>query len=392
MSQPTHLKEKPALWTKNFILISLATFFIFSAFQILLPIMPKYAASLGAEKKTLGMVNGFFTLAALFFRPFMGRECDKKGRKGIYLIGIAVFFSAVFGYIWVPSVLLLLSLRVIHGLGWSATSTAAGTIVADILPASRRGEGMGYYGLFSTLSMAIAPALGLTILSHYNYSLVFASSLILTFIALLAGASLKLPPLNLSSDDDRGKTVTPINNRKMFKVASVMFFLTLTYGGIVTFLPLYAEEQGITNIGLFFTIYAFSLLITRPLSGRYYDQKGANLLVMGGMFFVFLAMLILFRAQSLAFFLTSGVLYGLGFGSIQPTMLALAVEGIHPQRRGIVNAIVMSAFDLGIGLGSLAFGFVADAYSYSFMYLCMAFFPFIGLLLFFWPQKIPKTG
>lgn len=392
MSHPLKAQEKANLWTKNFILICAATFLIFCGFQILMPTLPKYAATLGADKKMIGLINGIFTIAAVSFRPFIGRELDLRGRKGIYLGGLAVFFLAVLGYIWVPTLLLLLAFRLVHGLGWAASSTAAGTIVADIIPPSRRGEGMGYYGLFSTLAMAIAPALGLTLITDYGFSFIATLSLILTAGAFLAGQAIQLEPSQKQVPPHMASGKPPVFDRRALRVSLVMLFMTLSYGGVVTFLPLYAEERGIVNIGPFFTIYALSLMATRPLAGKYYDRRGPNHVILFGLLSVFLSTVLLSQAKYLPLFLISGILYGLGFGSIQPTLMALAIQGIEPQRRGAVNGTVMSAFDLGIGVGSLSLGLIANALGYSYMYLISSVTALIGLaIFFFWPKPAQQA-
>jgi len=377
-------QAKPVLWSRNFVLISLATFFIFCAFQILLPVIPKFAASLGADRSLIGLISGVFTITAVSLRPFIGRECDSRGRKSIYLTGLLVFLAAIFGYLWVPSLLFLALLRVIHGAGWAGVSTAAGTIVSDIIPPQRRGEGMGYYGLFSTLSMAIAPAVALTLLPQYGFSPIYLISLVLAALAMLAGKNLVLP----ATPDCTGGPRPALFERRALKAALVLFFMTLTYGGIVTFLPLYAEELGITNVGPFFTVYALALMAARPLSGKYYDLKGPKLIVLFGLLCISAATFLLSSSSSLGEFFTAGILYGVGFGSVHPTMMALAIHDIEPQRRGAVNGMIGSAFDLGIGLGSVLLGLISAKLGFSAMYLYSSFTPLIGIVLFFlWHDK-----
>ncbi|KJS86770.1 MAG: hypothetical protein JM58_06325 [Peptococcaceae bacterium BICA1-8] len=377
--------SQPKLWTRDFILICIATFCIFGGFQILMPILPKYAQTLGADEKVVGLINGLFTITAVSVRPFIGRELDIRGRKEIYLMGLFIFFLAVVGYLWAPTLLLILAFRLVHGVGWAGVSTAAGTIVADIVPPARRGEGMGYYGVASTLAMAIAPALGLTLIVKYDFSLVFIVSLVLTAGAFLAGRAINFSPAPKATI---GKQKAVLFDPRALKSALVMFFMTLSYGGLVTFLPLYAEKQGIVNIGPFFTVYALALLVTRPFAGKYYDRKGPDHIVLVGMIAMFLGTFILAQTSTMAIFLVCGILYGIGFGSVQPTLLAMALHGVEPHRRGAVNGTVFTAFDLGIGIGSLALGMIANGFGYSNMYLIASMGPLTGLaLFFFWPKR-----
>lgn len=385
MQQAAKNIDQPKLWTRDFILICTATFFIFCAFQILMPILPKYAQTLGADEKIVGLVTGLFTISALLARPFIGRELDRGGRRRIYLLGLVIFFLAILGYLWAPTLLLLMAFRLVHGVGWAGASTAAGTIVADIIPPARRGEGMGYYGVASTLAMAVAPALGLTLLVKYDFTLIFIVSLVLTGGAFIIGRAIKLESHSKPQDGQKKATIFDL---RALKSSLVLFFMTFSYGGMVTFLPLHAQEQGIENIGPFFTIYAIGLLITRPIAGKYYDRKGPDLIVIIGMIAMFLGTFILGQSSSLSIFMVCGILYGIGFGSVQPTLLALALHGVEPQRRGAVNGTVFSFFDLGIGLGSMVLGVFADSFGYSNMYTFASIAPLVGLALFFlWPKK-----
>lgn len=381
MQTISKITGKPPLWTKNFILISIATFLIFCSFQILMPILPKFALTLGADKTAIGLINGFFTITAVTLRPFAGRELDRRGRKGIYLIGLVIFLLAVCGYFWVPSLLFLLSLRLIHGAGWSTASTAAVTMVADIIPPSRRGEGMGYYGLCSILAMAIAPALGLMLLDSYNFSIIFMLSLITNIGAIVAGYFIIIPAYAVVDNVKLKKA--PLFDKRAFRVSLTLFFTTITYGGIVTFLPLYADERGISNVGLFFTIYAIALLVTRPCVGKYYDRKGPNNIILYGLLLIFVSIFMLAFAKTMPIFLLSGILFGFGFGAVQPTIFAQAMVGIEPERRGIINGTVMSAFDLGMGFGSVILGIIANSAGYANMYLLASFTPLLGLAVFF---------
>lgn len=376
---------KAPLWTKNFILISAATFLIFCSFQALMPILPKFALTLGADKKSLGLINGFFTITAVALRPFVGRELDKRGRRRIYLVGLVVFMLAVGGYFWAPSLLFLLFLRLIHGAGWSTASTAAVTMVADIIPPSRRGEGMGYYGLCSILAMAIAPALALMLLDGNGFLPIFILSMITNLGAIIAGYFITLPPYSVSNITDVKKG--PLFDKRAFRVSLTLFFTTISYGGIVTFLPLYADERGIANIGLFFTVYAAALLVTRPYAGKYFDRKGPDNIILYGLLLIFVSTFVLAFAKTMPIFLLSGILFGFGFGAVQPTVFAQAMIGIEPERRGVINGTVMSAFDLGMGFGSVLLGIVANAAGYANMFLLASFTSLFGLAVFFLFKK-----
>lgn len=159
------IEAKEKIWTKDFVLICLANFFVFLGFQMTLPTIPLFVEHLGGNDQLIGLVDGIFTFSALIMRPFAGHALETKGRRFIFLLGLAIFVFSVGSYSFITSILLLFMMRVIQGIGWGFSTTAAGTIATDIIPASRRGEGMGYYGLSGNLALAFGPSAGL-LLSH----------------------------------------------------------------------------------------------------------------------------------------------------------------------------------------------------------------------------------
>jgi MFS family permease len=172
--------------------------FIFLGFQMLLPVLPVYSAKLGGADTWAGLVVGIFTFSAVIMRPIAGRLLDQKGRKGVFFYGLGVFILCTLAYNWVPSVLLLLVLRFLHGFGWGASGTATSTIASDLIPKQRFAEGMGYFGLTSTLSMAVGPALGLSIMNGYGFNTVFNLSAVTVFIAILIALPIKRKNLTLN--------------------------------------------------------------------------------------------------------------------------------------------------------------------------------------------------
>jgi MFS family permease len=357
--------QKEPLWGRDFIFIILANLFTFLGFQMLLPTLPVYAKHLGGGDTSAGLVVGMFTLSALIIRLFAGQALDVYGRKGILLSGLAIFAVCVLGYMWAPSLLVLLAIRFIHGIGWGLSSTAASTVAADVIPRSRMGEGMGYYGLAGTISMALAPALGLYLLTRFSFSFLFTVSAAMVAIAIVIANLIKYHKVTPHS----GQFKLSLIEKAALRPSLVVFFLTMTYGAIVAFLALYALQGGISNIGPFFTVYALALAVSRPLAGRLADQQSFDAVVIPGIILVAIAMVLLSRAHSLSGFLLAAVVYGAGFGAVQPSLLALAIVLSPPQRRGAANATFFSGFDLGIGLSSIMWGAVAEVTGYSLMYL-----------------------
>lgn len=373
--------KQGSLWTRDFVLICLSNLTIFLGLQVLLPTLPIYVEFLGGDEAMAGLVIGVFTISAVLIRPFVGMALDVYGRKIIYLSGLLLFLLSSLAYNWAPTVIMLLAIRFIQGFGWGAASTSGGTIASDIIPPKRLGEGMGYYGLAATISMAVAPAAGLYLINHFGFTLLFIISASLGFITILQGLAIHYR--NVSVTGQRGT----LFEKSALQPSAVMFLAATTYGSIVSFIALFAAQKGIANIGIFFTVYAITLTLIRPFSGIIIDRKGFNVVVLPGIVFISISMIVLSQAYNLWVFLLAGILYGIGFGSVHPSMQAMAVKYVAPNRRGAANATFFSAFDLGIGAGAIVGGYVSKILGYSQMYLIAAIPAALALVIYLSQNK-----
>ena len=346
MEQPKNEK----LFTKNFILTSLSTFTLFTSFYFLLITLPFYIQKLGGSESEIGYIIGVFTISAVFLRPFIGREVDKHGRKKLLVAGMVVFLLSMMLYNYTTDVTSLLLLRILHGIGWGAATTASSTLIADIAPPARRGEAMGIFGMSSNVAMAIGPVLSMILLKEYDFPVLFsvcaAIALISLFLVLPISEKIVIRPK------------TPLFSKEALFPSALMFTISLTYGSIVSFLPLFQEKQGISNAGIFFSVFAVTLILVRALAGKLSDIKGRKFVIVPGMILITLGLWFVATANSLNTFLVAALLYGLGFGLFHPTMMALLVDRVSPQGRGAAMGTFTAAFDLGIGVGSIIMGIV----------------------------------
>ncbi|MGB9921024.1 MAG: MFS transporter [Moorellales bacterium] len=374
------------LWTRDFWLISLATFFVFFSFQMLMPTLPAYVQTLGAPEGIIGLVTGLFAASALMVRPFIGRELDRRGRTGIYRLGLVVFALAVLTYRWADTPSLVLAVRLVHGFAWGLVTTAAGTIVSDLVPPARRGEGMGYYGMFMNMAMAIAPAAGLYVIYHYRYPPLFYASTALALTALLLASRLRQgrppEPNEANANENLARGLSALFEPRALYPALLTLLLSFGHASIGTFLQIYAQSRGVANVGPFFTVQALSVMGMRPISGRLFDRRGPNPVVIPGLCLVVASLVVLSRSASLGWFLLAGALYGVGTGAALPAFQALAVAGLPPERRGAANATYFSALDLGVGSGGMSLGLVAQWCGFSAMYLAAAGMVLLGLVIY----------
>ncbi|TVT26742.1 MFS transporter [Salinicoccus cyprini] len=379
--------QNQKIWTKDFILIVIVNFFIFTAFQMTLPTLPLFVQEIGASDRWIGIVVGIFTFSALLIRPSAGKLLDTKGRAPIFLTGLVIFVISMFSLAASFTIFMLLMVRVMQGVGWGLSSTSSGTIATDLVPKKRRGEGLGYYGLSANIALAFGPALGLFLVNHISFTMLFSLCGILGAVALILAANINYQKPDTEAPVRNKSTYVPrfdIVEMRALPAASLLFFITVTFGGIATFLPVYTYQQGFdsTYIQFYFVIYAAFLMLSRLLAGRLYDKKGIAIVFVPGSLSIIAAMLMLGFLPSPAYLFIAAALYGFGFGCVQPALQAWAVNRVENNRRGMANATFFSAFDLGVGLGAISYGFVAEAFGYSTIYFTSAVSVTIALILF----------
>lgn len=372
-AQPSRQAAAPEdrIWTRDFVFVCLANFFVFLGFQMTLPTLPLFLKELGGNDRLVGVIVGVFTFSALLLRPYAGHALESKGRGFVYMVGLAVFVISIASFSFISSILLLFLLRILQGMGWGFSTTAGGTIATDIIPPKRRGEGLGYFGLSGNLALALGPTLGLTLVGIISFAQLFMICAGFGLIALLFASRIRYKKVEQSE-----ATASPVRfdifERTAIQPAILLFFITATFGGIATFLPIFAIERGIAGIELYFLLYAAFLMISRTFAGRIYDKRGHLYVFMPGALMIFIAMLMLAWLPNTAVLLIAASLYGLGFGSVQPALQAWSVENAPANRRGMANATFFSFFDLGIGLGAILFGQMAYIFGYASIYAASA--------------------
>src|SRR5690625_3011550 len=359
------------IFSKDFIIIWFANFFIFLGFQMTLPTIPIFVNELGGSDQLIGIIVGIFTFSALLFRPYAGHALENKGRGIVYLFGLALFVVSVGSFGFITGMSLLIVMRIVQGIGWGVSTTASGTIATDLIPPKRRGEGMGYFGLSGNLALAFGPALGLTLAGILTFTHLFLICAALGFMALLFALNIHYKKVDESLHKTKPARFDVIE-KTAINPSIILLFITLTFGGIASFLPLYAAEKQIEGIQFYFITYALFLMLSRIFAGKIYDLKGDLYVIPPGATLIFLAMLLLAWLPNMITMMVAGALYGLGFGTVQPALQAWAVDKALPNRKGMANATFFSFFDLGVGVGAILFGQLAFIYNYSLIYIVSA--------------------
>lgn len=368
-----------------------ANFLMFFGFWMLVPVLPFYLAeAFKAEGTLIGLILSCYTISALCIRPFSGYLIDRFARKPLYLVAYAVFTIIFAGYKYAGTLMLFALFRVAHGLAFGTTSVGGSTIVIDILPADRRGEGLGYFGLTNNFAMSIGPMLGLMLHGTVSYDIIFAIAFTATLVGLIAAALVKTPA--------KPRTVRePLSLDRFILKRGIpagisLLLMSVPYGMTTNYVALYADQMGLyVNTGLFFTFMAVGMAISRIFSGRLVDRGHLTQLIAWGMYVVLLcfALLAVCRyiiewsdgACIVTFFFTA-LLLGIGFGTMFPAYNTLFVNLAPNSQRGTATSTYLTSWDVGIGIGMLVGGRIAEVSSLSYGYLLGAVLTLVSLIYY----------
>ncbi|WP_276352179.1 MFS transporter [Cohnella caldifontis] len=373
------------MWNRNFVFMMIANSLVVGSYLMLSPTFPLYLEQLGNAQDIVGLLTGIFVVTAMAARPFAGRWLDAGHRKDTYLYGQLASAAAIACYPITHAFWPLLLLRLLHGIGIGITTTAANTIAADFIPRHRLGEGIGYFSLGTVVSMAVAPGLGLFLMEQWGVHALFGVSA--GFVA--AGAA-----LGLTVRYDRRRTTAPRNaaktasaqfdliERRAVKPAVVATFSGLSFSVVSTYVAIYAAQKNVGSIGLFFTVYALTLVLSRPGSGLLADRKGPASAIVPGLLLQVGSMVLLYFADHLSLFLAAAVIFGAGNGATQSTLNSVAVSQSPQERRGAAVSTFYLGLDVAAGLGPVLGGLAAKQWGYSAMYLATVVPILIGLILY----------
>jgi MFS family permease len=366
--------------------MTIGNLFLFVAFYMLYPTLPPFIKQMGGNESQVGLAMGAFALSAVIFRPLVGGLMDRYGRRPFIVWGLLLFTFAMYMYNWVGGIVVLIGLRIFHGLSWALSTTAMITSITDTIPTNRRGEGMGWFSTSMTLAMAIGPMFGIWVTQNHSYSALFLFALVLSAAALFLTFGAKMP-----FQPQTGARRIELYEKSVLPIAASVFFLFVAYGGITTFVPLFAGSIQV-NPGTFFLTFAATLALSRPISGKLSDRYGEMFVIVPSLVITICALIVLSLSTGLIGVLVSAVLYGIGFGSAQPAFQSATILLARPDRKGVANATITTANDLGIGLGAIMLGWVSQYTSYQVLFAVSAVSVAVSLILFtFFAKRLLKN-
>lgn len=375
------MNENAPLWSRNFILVSSINFQLVLTFYLLVVVIVGYAvAELGATTAQAGLISGLFIVGTLIGRLFVGKFLEHFGRKTTLIVGLTGFLIFSGFYFMKFDVGMLLLVRFMHGFMMGMASTVLGTIIAQILPPTRRGEGIGYYSMSSTLGTAIGPFLAIWMMLHIGYNAIFIVSSIIAVSCLVVALLIQVPnlpqqnnPLDLSVPVEKPSWISQFIEHKALPISLIMLLASVCYSGVLSFINFYAKEIDLVETAsFFFLMYAISILISRPFTGPLMDRKGENIIMYPAFIIMAIALVLLSQVQSSFMLLLCAGLLGFGYGNIQSVCQTVAVKSASIERMGFATSTFFIFLDAGLGFGPYFIGQALDYINYSQLYFYSA--------------------
>ncbi|WP_260285858.1 MFS transporter [Peribacillus aracenensis] len=380
------MNHKPKLWTKDFLIVSSANFFLFLTFYVLMVTLTIYTMdNFHASQAQAGLASSIFVLGAVLVRPIAGKKIDKIGRRKMLLGSLVLFLVASIGYFLVNGLSLLLIDRLIHGFAFGLATTATGTIAADIIPNERRGEGTGYFAMSTNLAMAFGPFIGLLITQHFSYSIIFYAASLFAAFSLVASLFMNVPEGEKGgASTQKGFKISDYFEKRALPISIFIGFAGFTYSSILSYLTSFAKEMDLMDAAsFFFVVFAVFLLASRPFTGRMFDVKGENAVIYPSLLLFAVGMVILSQSHHGITLLIAGAFIGVGYGTFQSSCQAISIKEAPSNRMGLATSTFFTMYDFGIGVGPFLLGFLIPFTGFKGLFMGMSIFAFILIGIYF---------
>ena len=356
------------LWNANYLRTWVANFMIFFSFMLLTPLMPSYLSEVfGADKQTIGIVLSGYTLTALMIRSLSGFLVDSFPRRIVLMTSYFLFALCFAGYLVAGSLLLFAIVRTLHGAPFGATTVANSTVAIDVLPSSRRAEGIGYYGLSNNIATAISPTVALLLFDRFqNYDMLFWVALLTALLGLWSTSQVKTRERDIQRDR-RPLSLDRFVLIKGWREGIAMICYAFSYGVLATYIAIYGKEElGITGgTGLFFMLLAIGLILSRLVGSRTLRQGKVTQNATVGTAISLFGYLLFAAVHNSWGYYGAALIIGLGNGHMFPAFQTMFINLAENSQRGTANSTLLVSWDIGIGLGTLIGGIVAEHVGYS---------------------------
>lgn len=368
------MQEK--LWTKNYLLNLVNNLLIFIVFYLFMIYTTKFAmTSFNATVSEAGLAAGLFIISALLARLFAGRYMDFIGRKRLLLYAVIFYALTTFWYHFIFDMGFLYVIRFTQGLAYGVLSTIIATVIVSTVPASRRGEGLGYFSLSITLASAIGPFLGI-ILPQINALYVLLLGDVLCICVVIMTYIIKIPEIKIGFRqrvEVKSLRLRTFIEPTAIPIAIVALLGAIGYSAIMSYIGAYSEAINLLLGGsLFYVAYSLTCLLFRPVSGIILDKYGNNVVMIPILFAMIFGFLAVAIAHSTMMLLIGAVLIGIGYGTIPSAGQAIAVQKVKINRYSMATATLYMALDAGNGVGPYLLGMIVPVYGFRAIYVCSA--------------------
>ena len=367
------------LLTRDFVLGFLALFAFLAASYALLPTLPLYLARLGSHEAEIGVLVGIYGASSLFSRLFVGRALLKNSEKSVMMLGAALFAVTFLALIVFLPFWPFFMVRFFQGIAFACLDTAALAFIVSVIPLAYRGRAIGYFLLAPNLALALAPSLGMLIINHYSFAVLFLTCTGLSLCALFF--SCKVKGEGMEKPDKGAAAHSLFLEWKIITPAITIFLHSFVWGALIAFVPLYAIKCGITNPGYFFSAIAIMLIAGRTVGGRILDTHRKEKIILTFIITSAVAMVILAFSRSLSLFILVGLLWGTGSAFFWPASMAYAFD-YAGSSGGTAIGTLRALADLGLALGPVIMGLIIPLTGYRAMFLCLALVCVINLNYF----------
>ena len=354
-------KLNDRLFTPRFFVLCGFSFTVFlSAFQ-LLPTAPFHILALGGGTSAAGLFLGFLTYASAFSAPVTGTLADRIGTRRMLIVSSVAITGFSFAYAFIPSYKVMLALVLVHGVFWSGLLTGSAAYMTNILPESRRAEGISYWGLSTIAAIAVAPTIGFWVHQFGWRTLCLEAAVLNILMAIIAW---RLPPQPLAVRAPGARKGRLIEWR-ILVLSFTLFLYSFGYGGITSFTALYADANGVTPKGIYLTTLAVVILVTRPWAGRLGDRFGYRRIFLPCLVLIAAGLSFLTFGGSRFWLMLSAAVFGAGFGTAYPMFASYVMRHVAPDRRGAAFGAILACFDTGIGTGSTSMGWIIGRHGFA---------------------------
>ena len=385
------------LFNKGFITITIINFIVYLVYYLMMVIIAVIAHNeLHASFGQAGMASGIYIIGTLLARLIMGKELELIGRKRVARWGVFFYLITTIAYLTIPTIGTLDIVRLLNGFAYGMTSTALNAIVTEFIPENRKGEGINYYGLSTSLAAAIGPFIGLLLLNMTSFHFIVLLSVAMIALSMIALFAIQINNVKLTAEhlaELKSWKVSSFIEYKVLLIAFIGFLMGLSYSSVLSFLASYAQSINLVSISsFFFVVYAGIVTVTRPMSGRIFDRYGENYVMYPSYIFLTLGLIVLGLTTNGLMLLVSGAFIGLGYGTFMSNGQAVTLKLVSSHRIGIALSTYFIGLDLGLGVGPYVFGTLHGQVSFRGLYFIAAAIPVVSAILYLLFYKSGKKS